>query len=112
MRSIRNGATKQTRVRAAVTQHTLSPLLPSMLSAASMPAFGVSTRFFSTLQDFSPRANFTLHFELQPCMHAGYDSWLETFRCLGHSCHDRMNRPPPVVVTSYTREEAEDDFDK
>ena len=45
-------------------------------------------------------------------MHAGYDSWLETFRCLGHSCHDRMNRPPPVVVTSYTREEAEDDFDK
>ena len=43
---------------------------------------------------------------------SGYDSWLETFRCVGHNFHDRLKRPPPVVVTSYTREEAEDDFDK
>ena len=92
-----------------------------------MPAFGASVRlrvmvmvmvrvcYFnadiwgqSALEKYSP----SRFHRGRPTVHAGYDSWLDTFRCIADNYHDRRNRSPPIVVTSYTREEAEDDFDK
>ena len=37
---------------------------------------------------------------------------METFRQIGLLCSDKKGMPPPIVVTSYTKEEAEDDYDK